>query len=1024
MVSLYAAAVLCSCGSSPVDTRRPDDATVPTLQAPRRARLIAARQREAEMDQRYRVSREDSTFVAYNPVQGLGVWFDARGPRVAAADESWQLEVEPVNIACGNIIYELSSAQASQSGRANGVDYLRSANSVPIIESYINGPLGLEQIVTIARSPCGEGAPTMAVKVELKGLLPSRQNGDGAVELRDAKGSLVARYSDLYAFDAKGRVLPARFVVSGSSVSMQVDLVGASWPVVIDPLLWGNSQLVANAASPVRGSISGDTVLLTTQSSYDIHVRSLSSWTGQASFEGLPPRSQFIDSALSGDTAVIASSDPISGNAWAQVMVRSGTTWTKQQLLTPSDAHDVTHIALSIDGDTAILGTVWHDGATAESGAVYAFRRMAGVWTEQQRLVPATPIAGDQFGVQVALSGDTALVGSLELDGSAQGHFVAHVYVRSGSTWSEQQKLTGAAGDVFGSDIAVSGDTALIAGQRTATDPKNTGVGFVFVRSGTTWSSEQTLVASGATAAASDVALSGNTASVVAGDAAYLFQRSGNAWLGQTELFGADRVDISGETALVYDVDSNAFFSDHLVYTVSAYAEQSTCDADDECASGHCVEHVCCDTACNTACVSCRAAEKEFGVDGVCGNIAAGTDPKAQCTEGEGLCGGSGVCDGAGLCDGGPPKGTTCAPGQCIIGTNYAQASIAWRTFSCTGLGSCLRDLHGERQDDLNCHGYGCDDALGCKADCDADTDCNAVDGYTCHGGKCILALGATCVVGGYYTHTCDSGHCVDGVCCESACDEGVCMACSQALTGAENGKCAPTAADLDPDDECEPHRDYPASCGSDGSCDGTGKCRAQAKAGTPCADTSCSGDTLTHFACTGTSTACEPHESSCGAYQCERASCGTQCQEEADCNGDLGYCVSNHTCLETKADSAPCLDDFECRSGSCVEHECGDGGAAGGDTGTGNTGAADAGVGGMSNSVGEPMSAGQPSNDAAAASPSDPSCSCRATGPRTRTTGPLLGALSFILVLSRRRSPARRTKLSRAGRAPRASRI
>jgi hypothetical protein len=63
--------------------------------------------------------------------------------------------------------------------------------------------------------------------------------------------------------------------------------------------------------------------------------------------------------------------------------------------------------------------------------------------TEIGKLVAADGDANDNFGRSVALSGDTALVGSprddieLTLD---QGS--AHVFVRSGTTWSEQAKLT------------------------------------------------------------------------------------------------------------------------------------------------------------------------------------------------------------------------------------------------------------------------------------------------------------------------------------------------------------------------------------------------------------------------------------------------------------------------------------------------------------------------------------------------------------------------------------------------------
>lgn len=46
------------------------------------------------------------------------------------------------------------------------------------------------------------------------------------------------------------------------------------------------------------------------------------------------------------------------------------------------------------------------------------------------------------------------------------------------------------------------------------------------------------------------------------------------------------------------------------------------CSRDAECASGHCVDDVCCNTACNTTCDACSAAVKMQGSDGICGKIA------------------------------------------------------------------------------------------------------------------------------------------------------------------------------------------------------------------------------------------------------------------------------------------------------------------------------------------------------------------------------------------------------------------
>ena len=70
------------------------------------------------------------------------------------------------------------------------------------------------------------------------------------------------------------------------------------------------------------------------------------------------------------------------------------------------------------------------------------------------------------------------------------------------------------------------------------------------------------------------------------------------------------------------------------------------------CQSGQfCVDGVCCDTPCSGDCVACTAALKGSGVDGVCGPIAAGTDPESECNaQGVASCGNDGNCNGSGAC--------------------------------------------------------------------------------------------------------------------------------------------------------------------------------------------------------------------------------------------------------------------------------------------------------------------------------------------------------------------------------------
>ncbi len=68
------------------------------------------------------------------------------------------------------------------------------------------------------------------------------------------------------------------------------------------------------------------------------------------------------------------------------------------------------------------------------------------------------------------------------------------------------------------------------------------------------------------------------------------------------------------------------------------------CGAETECASGNCVDGVCCDSKCDGVCEACSTAVKGLGNDGECGPIEAGSDPNNECPNA------TGVCDGAGNC--------------------------------------------------------------------------------------------------------------------------------------------------------------------------------------------------------------------------------------------------------------------------------------------------------------------------------------------------------------------------------------
>ena len=213
--------------------------------------------------------------------------------------------------------------------------------------------------------------------------------------------------------------------------------------------------------------------------------------------------------AVSGDgnTAVIGAYGDDDGgtNAGsAYVFVRSGSSWTQQAKLTASDgaASDFfgRSVVISGDGNTAVIGADGDDDGGIDSGSAYVFTRSGSSWTQQAKLTASDGASSYHFGRSVAVSGDgnTAVIGAIGVD---EGRGSAYVFVRSGSSWTQQAKLTasdGASEDQFGWSVAVSGDgnTAVIGSYADDDGGDRSGSAYVFSRSGSSWTQQAKLTAS------------------------------------------------------------------------------------------------------------------------------------------------------------------------------------------------------------------------------------------------------------------------------------------------------------------------------------------------------------------------------------------------------------------------------------------------------------------------------------------------------------------------------------------------
>ena len=85
---------------------------------------------------------------------------------------------------------------------------------------------------------------------------------------------------------------------------------------------------------------------------------------------------------------------------------------------------------------------VWMiSGTNSDQGSAYIFVRSGATWSEQQKLTASDGAASDQFGWSVAISGDTAIIGAyLDDIGTNNDQGSAYIFVRSGTVWSQQQQ--------------------------------------------------------------------------------------------------------------------------------------------------------------------------------------------------------------------------------------------------------------------------------------------------------------------------------------------------------------------------------------------------------------------------------------------------------------------------------------------------------------------------------------------------------------------------------------------------------
>ncbi len=246
-------------------------------------------------------------------------------------------------------------------------------------------------------------------------------------------------------------------------------------------------------------------------------------WTQQAYLKSSNPTAaaEFgLSIALSGDGNTIAVGAPFEGEGGhAYVFARTGTVWSHQENVFPIVSANTRYgstVALSADGSVLVVGAPGDSSIGNQSGAIYTFTRVGSVWTQERFTKAPLPTALDTFGYDVGLSADGATVAITAPGRDNVATNDGAVYVFARPSWTQQTYLTQmspAAGDLFGTSIALSADGNVLAVGARLFSAIDVGAVTTFSRVATTWSTDRFLQPSNAGANdffGDEVALSGN----------------------------------------------------------------------------------------------------------------------------------------------------------------------------------------------------------------------------------------------------------------------------------------------------------------------------------------------------------------------------------------------------------------------------------------------------------------------------------------------------------------------------------
>jgi|GEM_PF-5244894 len=207
---------------------------------------------------------------------------------------------------------------------------------------------------------------------------------------------------------------------------------------------------------------------------------------------------------INGNTALIGSwGDDDNGDFSGSVYIfeKVDGVWKETTKLTPSDGAPEDLFGISFDqngtdGNVIMVGNWKDDDNSSDSGSVYILKKVAGVWTEQEKIYASDGAKEDEFGRFIDINDTKAIIGALNGDGNEKNSGAAYIFEEVDEKWKETAKLTpsdGEEGDLFGRVVKINDKTAIVGSPR---NNNKQGAAYIFEEVDGEWKETAKLTAS------------------------------------------------------------------------------------------------------------------------------------------------------------------------------------------------------------------------------------------------------------------------------------------------------------------------------------------------------------------------------------------------------------------------------------------------------------------------------------------------------------------------------------------------